>query len=123
MKTVLRSLLALAMALFLVWAGLWLGAEWEFRRGRASYERGDLTEAIADLDRAIGMRPRFAVALYYRGLARIATRNDYDAALADIDAALAIRSWFPGALRRRGDLRARRGDDRGALADYDASIL
>jgi len=59
------------------------------------------TEAIADLDRAVELRPRFAAALTERGLARLES-GDIDRALTDYDAALAIDPAYGVAHENKG---------------------
>ena len=50
---------------------------------------GRLAEAIADYDAAIAARPRYASALYGRGIARL-QRGDAEGAVADMEAAIRI---------------------------------
>lgn len=57
MNRALLALVALGMAVLLVWSGHWLGAEWELRRGRELFAGGNVATAIAAFDTALGMRP------------------------------------------------------------------
>jgi tetratricopeptide (TPR) repeat protein len=76
-------------------------------RGRARLARGDLSGAIADLDRAILLNPNFAVAynnrcLTYSGL------KDYDRAIADCDQAIKLNPNLAAAFVNRCNAWGRR---------------
>jgi tetratricopeptide (TPR) repeat protein len=89
---------------------------------RAAVRRadGDRDGALADLARAIAVRPQYAVAYANRGAMRAPV--DPEGALADLDRALELRPGEPNALASRGALRIRLGDHAGALADLDAAL-
>ena len=83
-----------------------------YQRGLARCQRGQLREAIEDLDRALELSPRFAAALTERGLAR-ELAGDFDGALRDFDAAIVADPSYPLAYNNRVNmlLRAKRWAD------------
>lgn len=72
-----------------------------YARGVANCKLRRYPQAIADLDRALELRPRFAAALTERGLARQQS-GDIDRAFADYDAALAIDPAYGLAHENKG---------------------
>jgi tetratricopeptide (TPR) repeat protein len=83
-----------------------------YQRGLERCKRGQHREAIADLDRALELRPRFAAALTERGVARELC-GDFAGALRDCDAAIAADPSYPLAHANRINLllRAKRWTD------------
>jgi tetratricopeptide (TPR) repeat protein len=88
--------------------------------GLARASRGASEQAIADLTRAIELRPAYQPAYMNRGILRGA--SDPAAALPDLDRAVALRPGDPLALMNRGAARLATGDARGAAADFDAAL-
>ncbi len=85
------------------------------------FERGELADALADLDRALALEPDHASTLELRGMVRRA-RGDLEGALEDYDRALALEPTRAATLVNRGNVRMLRGDADGAFADYDAAV-
>jgi tetratricopeptide (TPR) repeat protein len=90
-------------------------------RGLAWAERGDRAAALADLDRALQLDPRYADALGNRGVVK-GERGDYDGAIADFDAALRLAPAFAAARAGRADALFRRGVARFQAADYAGAV-
>ncbi|MFM5895373.1 MAG: aspartyl protease family protein [Novosphingobium sp.] len=95
-------------------------AEEYARRGSARMAKKDVTGAISDFTKAIGLEPE--VAANYRSRAdAYFLSGDLVAARADMDHALKITPNDPDLILARGWQRRHDGDDIGALADADAS--
>ncbi|MBA4377621.1 MAG: hypothetical protein C0395_03050 [Gemmatimonas sp.] len=90
-------------------------------RGLAWAERGDRAAALADLDRALRLDPRYADALGNRGVVK-GERGDYDGAIADFDEALRLAPAFAAARAGRADALFRRGVARFQAADYAGAV-
>jgi tetratricopeptide (TPR) repeat protein len=97
------------------------GPEGWNNRGAARYARGDVAGALADLDRALDLRPEYPEALNNRGIVRHRL-GDAAGALADFDRALGLRPRYAEALNNRAVTRMAIGDLAGALADFDRAI-
>jgi tetratricopeptide (TPR) repeat protein len=85
---------------------------------------GHLTEAVADFDRALAIRPDYPEALTNRGRARLAL-GDRAGAQADFDQALSCAGatgFAAAVLHNRGLLRQERKDLAGALDDFDRAL-
>lgn len=67
------------------------------RRGEAWFRKGDIVRALKDLDSAVAGDPKYAWAIYVRGVVRRA-KGDEAGASADIAAARAIDPRLSGAL-------------------------
>src|SRR5262249_36635314 len=91
-------------------------------RGTVLKELGDLTDALADFDRALELTPREQAAQAYhgRGGARVLLK-DFKGAIEDYDEALRIEPRFALAYLSRGHARYHRRDRR-SLADYVAAF-
>jgi len=85
-----------------------------------SYEQGDFTAAVRQLDEVIALLPGTAAAYFNRGSAYVGMRQ-WDHALADFDRALSLDPKLPEAHRVRGNLWLEKGDYDRALADFDAA--
>ena len=86
------------------------------RRGAASLSRGELTTALADLDRACALEPGNAA--FFLTRARIHTqRHDFDATLADLDTALRLDPALGAARMQRAWMHAAHDDNGRALED------
>jgi tetratricopeptide (TPR) repeat protein len=81
----------------------------------------DWAAAIEEFNRAIEIRPDFAQAFNFRGVAKL-KGEDLDGALADLNSAIKLDPDSAGSLRVRGDIRRRKNDLAGALADYNQSL-
>ena len=86
------------------------------RRGAASLSRGELTAALADLDRACAMEPGNAA--FFMTRARIhSQRHDFDATLADLDTTLRLDPALAAARMQRAWMRAAHEQKDHALED------
>lgn len=102
-------------------AGEALDAEALVRRAKASEVRGDLAGAIADLGRAMALKPTDPKLAFER--ARLRFRAGQPAlATADLDLALKLDPGFVDALLVRGKLRLAARDVDGAEADFQAAL-
>lgn len=81
-------------------------------------------QAIADLDRAIALRPSFAAAYVLRGLLRFRSEGSAAsaAALRDFDTAIALCPTDAIAYNNRGLIHRARGDLHAARRDYDQAV-
>jgi tetratricopeptide (TPR) repeat protein len=89
------------------------------RRGEASAARHDFEHALADLSRAVELRPDDPEYLYQRAMVY---RQNGQAilALADLDHVLTLNQDFLRAFMPRAEIRFQQKDVDGALADLDA---
>ncbi len=92
-----------------------------FASAKAKYEKGDLEGAIADLDRAIAINPKYGDAYTWRGAAKGA-RGDVEGAIADFERAIAINPKDDAAYYNHGFAKQSKGDMVGAIADYDRAV-
>ena len=88
-------------------------------RGQYLIMRGDTTEALADLDKAIEIDRRRAPAFALRAALQAIYKHDYAAAQTDIEQALRLEPNTPAYLVNRAMIRYYLEDLRGAMADYD----
>ena len=79
-------------------------------------------EKMRCLNRAIEIRPRYALALALRGYGNNIILGNNAGARADFDAALLLKPRLMLARIGRGFLREQSGDFAGSLADYSAAI-
>lgn len=105
--------------------GLWTPAKY-LGRARARYNRGELDEAIQDLEEAIERTSNLGHLNYFyidRGLRR-SSQHDFDGAIADFDRAIEIDPGHktPRTYRYRASARLRKGDREGALSDFQQYI-
>ena len=91
-----------------------------YRRGQARIARGDLTGALADLDRAVAMTPDSPDYLYSRAALRRDAGQSKEA-LDDLDKAVKARPDDPHILMARAELRKDLDDKTGARADLGAA--
>src|ERR1700730_16138315 len=82
------------------WKGRYLAAYYT-NRAAAYHEQGDNNRAIADLNEAIRIDPKFAMAFSNRGNA-YNDKGDSDRAIADYNAAIRIDPNFATAFQNRG---------------------
>jgi len=89
------------------------------------FEKGftavDLDEKVRDYDKAIRLKPDYALAYSSRGNARQA-KGDLDGALRDYDEAIRLAPDYAVAYNNRGKARKAKGDLEGALKDYNETI-
>ena len=90
------------------------------RRAVTQAERGDDRGAIAELDRAIRLRPSHAEAIYLRGAAHDRL-GDHTAALRDYDAALRFDPSLVPAYVARAAIHTTLGNKAAADADYESA--
>jgi Tfp pilus assembly protein PilF len=88
-----------------------------YEKGQSCIDRGDYDSAIAALDQAIRVDPRFAPAYRARGFAHV-KKNDNDKAIADFTEAIRLKPNDEDAYRCRGRAYEQSGDPRHALYDY-----
>jgi tetratricopeptide (TPR) repeat protein len=82
---------------------------------------GSYTEAIAHLDRAIGISPDLAEAYLIRGVAEHHSNRRAEA-LADLDKALDLDDHLTRAYNERGQIYLENGDAKKALPDFTESL-
>jgi Flp pilus assembly protein TadD len=90
-------------------------------RGRYLAQSGDFPAAIADLDRALTLKPGYRDALENRGIARM-NSGDLPGALADLNRAVRANPEQPSGYYNRGIVRQRQGNNAGAMADFNRTI-
>ena len=89
-----------------------------------AYAKGDLKDyqgVIADLGKAIAIKPQFASAYYNRGIAK-RKLIDYQGAIADYSKAIAINPQHVNAYYNRGNAKRKLKDNQGAITDYSKAI-
>jgi len=90
-------------------------------RGVAYLDKGDYGRAIADLSKAIELKPDYADAYHDRGVA-YRRKGDYDLAIADYSKAIELRPDYAFYYHARGDAYRGRGDYDRANADLSRAI-
>ena len=90
-------------------------------RARIWHAKGELDIALADYDKAVRLKPRWAQAYLLRGLL-YADKQDLDKAVANFNEALRLRPKYAAAYNHRGWALKMKGDYVGALASYDAAV-
>ena len=82
------------------------------------YRQGNYQQAIIELDRAIKLKPDYAVAYDFRGLIKYQNLKNFSGALADFDRALGINPNFVTSYYNRGLLKYKKLNDQpGGIAD------
>lgn len=92
-------------------------ADLYLNRALAYYAKGEIAEALGDLNMAIYLDPKQAYAYSTRGLVE-AFRGNLGGAIADYTSALRLNPRFDTVYTDRGSARANRGDLSGAIADF-----
>jgi tetratricopeptide (TPR) repeat protein len=90
-------------------------------RGLTRFDKGDLTGAVADFDRAIQTQSDYAEAYFYRGLAYFDLKQ-MPKSIADYSRAIALNAGYVDAYYNRGLVLSAMGDKPGAIADYTQVI-
>ena len=86
------------------------------------YQQGNYSAAILDLDRAIELKPDYAIAYDLRGLIKYQKLKDFPGALADFDRALGINPSLVTSYYNRALLKYRKlNDQAGGIADMQAA--
>lgn len=98
-------------------------ASWFSYSGRAAYyaESGREDLALADIEKALELKPDEADALHHRAIIRLKNR-EYPEAFADFDRSIAIRPWRTDYLRNRSVAYRVAGRLDKALADADRLV-
>jgi tetratricopeptide (TPR) repeat protein len=96
-------------------------AEDFLEQGNEKYRNQDYQGAFADYDRAIQLKPDYAIAYYNRGGVRSAL-GDKKGAISDFDRAIQLNSDDATTYHNRGVARSALGDNEGAFSDYDRAI-
>jgi tetratricopeptide (TPR) repeat protein len=73
-----------------------------FNSANLKYEKGDISGALADFDRAIRLQPGYSKAYNNRGILRAAALKDYPGALSDFDKAIVLSPEYGDAYLGRG---------------------
>ena len=82
------------------------------------YQEGKYTDAIVELDRAIELKPDYAIAYDLRALIKYQNLKDFPGALTDFNRALGINPSLANSYYNRGLLKYRNLQDRaGGIAD------
>jgi tetratricopeptide (TPR) repeat protein len=99
-------------------------------RGRAYGRKEDYDRAIADLDQAIRLDPKYAgtgtqfglSVTYYSRAVTYVHRQEFDRAIADLDQAIRFDAKNALLYASRGSVYGNKGDYERAVADYDRAI-
>jgi tetratricopeptide (TPR) repeat protein len=92
-----------------------------YNRAHAKSDKGDYDGAIADLNRAIELDPKYASAYNNRGLAKQG-KGDLDGAIADWTRAIELNPKLVPAYYNRAHAKSDKGDYDGAIADFNRAI-
>jgi tetratricopeptide (TPR) repeat protein len=102
------------------WVGSGLG--WAYiNRGNAYRSKGDNDRAIADLNEAIRLDPKSAMAFNIRA-GTYHQKGDNDRALTDLNEAIRLDPKLAVAFNNRGNAYSNKGDNDRAIADYNEAI-
>ena len=89
--------------------------------GNVKFKEGNYVGAITDYDKAIQLKPDYAVAYNNRGLAKHELR-EHTAALEDYDKAIQLKPGLSVAYNNRGLAKQALGELDASVADYDIAI-
>jgi tetratricopeptide (TPR) repeat protein len=90
-------------------------------RGQLQYAQKSYDRALADFTIALGLNPRFAIALANRANCYF-DKQDFDRAVADYSQAIGIDSSYTAAYAGRAMSYERKGDTPKAIADYRSAL-
>jgi tetratricopeptide (TPR) repeat protein len=87
-----------------------------------NYRQGNYQDAVVDLNRAVKVKPDYAIAYDLRGLIKYQNLRDFTGALADFDRALSLDPQLVTSCYNRGLLKYRNLNDKpGGIADMKAA--
>jgi tetratricopeptide (TPR) repeat protein len=87
-----------------------------------NYRQGNYQDAVVDLNRAVKVKPDYAIAYDLRGLIKYQNLRDFPGALADFDRALSLDPQLVSSCYNRGLLKYRNLNDKpGGIADMQAA--
>jgi regulator of sirC expression with transglutaminase-like and TPR domain len=90
-------------------------------RGAIYRNKSDESKALADLERALRLAPKYAEALFNRGTVHL-EKERYERAIADYTAAMRLGLADIESYNARGRARRDSGDYKGAVADFEAAL-
>jgi tetratricopeptide (TPR) repeat protein len=96
-------------------------AEEHFRRARDLAEQGDFEQAVASLDKAIELSPRYVSALQGRGIASLG-KGDVEQAVADHSRVIELDPEYGDAYYYRAEAYHSAGELPAAILDYSRAI-
>ena len=96
-------------------------AEIHLRNGGAEAKRGDYKGAITNYNRALCLKPNFAIAYLHLGIAK-GNMGLYSDAISDLDKALRLKPDYADAYVNRGIVKGNLGQHSAEIADYDAAL-
>jgi lipoprotein NlpI len=121
MNLAIKRLLLMAMLLIMATTSCSDRAHDYYNSASSKAAKRDWDGAIADLTKAIELKPNHAEAYYNRGFAKAAER-DWDGAIADCTKAIELKPDYAKACYNRGNAKKAKGDFEGAKADYTKAI-
>jgi tetratricopeptide (TPR) repeat protein len=87
-----------------------------------NYRQGNYQDAVVDLNRAVKVKPDYAIAYDLRGLIKYQNLRDFPGALADFDRALSLDPQLVTSCYNRALLKYRNLNDKpGGIADMQAA--
>ncbi len=87
------------------------------------YRQRNYPGAVIEIDRAIKLKPDYAIAYDFRGLIKYKNLGDFPGALADFDRALAINPSIVSSYYNRGLLKyLKLNDQSGGIADMEEAV-
>jgi tetratricopeptide (TPR) repeat protein len=88
-----------------------------------NYRQGNFQDAVVDLNRAIKVKPDYAIAYDLRGLIKYQNLKDFPGALADFDRAISLDPQLVTSHYNRGLLKYRNLNDKpGGITDMKAAV-
>ncbi|WP_396134906.1 trypsin-like peptidase domain-containing protein [Chamaesiphon sp. OTE_8_metabat_110] len=85
-------------------------------------QKSNTQESLANLNSAIKLDPKFAVAYYNRGVLKLFKINDGRGALADLNSAIKLDPKLADAYKYRAAAKDSLNDYQGALTDYNMAV-